>query len=221
MRLPIKDLDHDLDQFSAVLMGHHLVVMVHDTSANKDRSSPRPNDLRKEEPATLFAIDLLDNSVQEQIMSNFDDQRNSPWPNTVKIRSFGLEAVRDLLILLRLHSSCLQSFRLIVRNLFEIYRSNHHSAFLFKFETLQDRCWNKPILGNHIAQIYKDRLYIYGGFYERNHQTDLWCYDLSLLYLLPLLNHFCLGKRIWELCETTGEGPGSLLLKFCLSYLNT
>jgi len=65
---PLKDLDQGVASSSALLMGHHMVMMVHDCTPF---DSSRVSDGESFEPATILAVNLHDNSVQGHKMHDF------------------------------------------------------------------------------------------------------------------------------------------------------
>jgi len=169
-----------MKEFSAVLMGHHLVAIVHHASSKK-KVNLWPLFSTEEEKPILLAIDLRDHSVQEAYLKEFVNERNYSLTkfNENQIRIFGGG----------------EGGRIV--QLFQIITIESFEPLSFKYEKFND--WGRsycPSLRNHTAQIYQDCFYVYGGetalSSSGNHP---WCYDLN--------------KQTWNLCSTSGEGPRS------------
>jgi len=178
-QFPIKDMKKGVDYSSAVLMGDYLVIAAHDCSYQQgNRGSDYDSD--GDQPATLLAVNLRDNSVQRELIHDFYYQEDYSFNkySENQIISFGGTAGRK----------ALGNVDLITITSFE--------PFSFEVEGLENNQCG-PKLRGHTAQIYNDCLYVYGGRNENffaGPEEDLWCFDLV--------------RGIWTQCQTSGEGPG-------------
>jgi len=164
---PIKPQKQNVYQSSAVLMDHYLVVVVHEFSYDEDHRDSG-FDSENHRPATLLAVDLRDNSIQEAELPEsmfyyHEDYIFTRWGDN-KIVKFGGEK----------NDRRLGTLVVVTITSFE--------AFSILCQEVQDR-HTYPLFWRHTAQVYNDCLYVYGRGgegYNEDPESKLWCFDLSI-----------------------------------------
>jgi len=184
--LPLKRLLIELRDSPAVIIDHYLIVFVHQVSSrDPPEDDPEEDEFNKLEVISntcfVLAVDLRDNSIQKaelgETFGELMDYTLTKYKDN-QIIKFGGGYSR--------HYRYGSVFKITVES-FEPF-----SVKCLKFNEdhfIKDH----PKLGGATAQIYRDRLYIFGGINEYRRTNDLWSFNLE--------------NATWKLCETTGEAP--------------